>query len=209
MIKFCQKGIILVAAAVLIPAALWAQDQASSAAKTSQSTTPADVQKTPTVAAGPTYVIGPGDLLDIDVWQNTELSFRGLPVRPDGKISMPLLNDVQAAGLTAMQLSESISEKLKNYVKNPQVTVVVTQVNSQRYYVLGEVSRPGVYPLLPGLTALQAISSAGGFTQFANEKKIYILRGADKLPFNYKQVVQGKDLDENVALKPGDTIVIP
>lgn len=209
MIKFCKRSMILmVAAAVLIPAALWAQDQAAPG-KASPSTTQADAQKTSTVAAGPTYVIGPGDLLDVDVWQNAELSFRGLPVRPDGKISLPLLNDVQAAGLTAMQLGDSITEKLKNYVKNPQVTVVVTQVNSQRYYVLGEVARPGVFPLLPGLTALQAVSSAGGFTQFANEKKIYILRGSDKLPFNYKQVVQGKDLDENVTLKPGDTIVVP
>jgi polysaccharide export outer membrane protein len=161
------------------------------------------------ITAGTTYVIGPGDLLDIDVWQNTELSFKGLPVRPDGKISIPLLNDVQAAGLTAMQLAAAITQKLKSYVKDPQVTVVVTQVNSQRYYVLGEVNHPGVFPLLPGLTALQAISSASGFTQFANEKKVYILRGAKKLPFNYKNVVQGKDLQENIELKPGDTVVVP
>lgn len=191
----------------LIPAMMLAQGQKSEAAPSGQAAPAA--QKTTVIPAGPTYVIGPGDLLDIDVWQNTELTFRGLPVRPDGKISLPLLNDVQAAGLTAMQLADSITEKLKSYVKNPQVTVVVTQVNSQRYYVLGEVMHPGVFPLLPGLTALQAVSSAGGFTQFANEKKIYILRGADKLPFNYKMVVQGKDLDENIKLKPGDTIVIP
>lgn len=192
----------------LIPAMMLAQDRKSESASSGQSSPSA--QKTTTVVpAGPTYVIGPNDLLDIDVWQNTELTFRGLPVRPDGKISLPLLNDVQAAGLTAMQLADSISEKLKSYVKNPQVTVVVTQVNSQRYYVLGEVLHAGVFPLLPGLTALQAVSSAGGFTQFANEKKIYILRGADKLPFNYKEVVQGKDMDENILLKPGDTIVVP
>lgn len=174
----------------------------------------ATAQSAPAIPAGPTYVIGPGDVLDIDVWQNAELSFKGLPVRPDGKISIPLLNDVQASGLTAMQLSADITKGLRKYVKgDPVVTVVVTQVNSQRYYVLGEVAHPGVFPLLPGLTALQAISTAGGFTQFANEKKVYILREsngkAEKLPFNYKQVVQGKDLDQNIQLKPGDTIVIP
>lgn len=175
--------------------------------KTPDST--AQAQSVPSIPAGPTYVIGPGDLLDIDVWRNAELSFKGLPVRPDGMISIPLLNDVQAAGLTAMQLSRELTEKLKSYVKTPQVTVVVSQVNSQRYYILGEVAHPGVFPLLPDLTALQAISSAGGFTQFANEKKIYILRGAKKFPFNYKVVVQGKDLQQNIELKPGDTVVIP
>lgn len=166
------------------------------------------------VPASPTYKIGPGDVLDVDVWQNAELTFKNLPVRPDGKISIPLLNDVQAAGLTAMQLSDNIANGLKKYVKgDPVVTVVVAQVNSQRYYVLGEVMHPGVFALLPGLTALQAISTAGGFTQFANEKKVYILREsngqAQKLPFNYKEVVQGKDLQQNIELKPGDTIVIP
>ncbi|MGH9437468.1 MAG: polysaccharide biosynthesis/export family protein [Terriglobia bacterium] len=199
----------LVAAAliiVFIPARAKAQ-----ADKTSQS---AGQQAAPAIPAGPAYVIGPGDVLDIDVWQNSELSFKGLPVRPDGKISIPLLNDVQAAGLTAMQLSSDLSRKLKKYVKgDPVVTVVVTQVNSQRFYVLGEVAHPGVFPLLPGTTALQAISTAGGFTEFANEKKVYILRESNgrsvKLPFNYKMVVQGKALDENVELKPGDQIIVP
>lgn len=171
-------------------------------------------QASPAVPAGPTYKIGPGDVLDVDVWQNSELTFKNLPVRPDGKISIPLLNDVQAAGLTAMQLSDNIARGLKKYIKgDPVVTVVVAQVNSQRFYVLGEVTHPGVFALLPGLTALQAISTAGGFTQFANEKKIYILREsngqAQKLPFDYKKVVQGKDLQQNIELKPGDTIVIP
>ncbi|MGH9398246.1 MAG: polysaccharide biosynthesis/export family protein [Terriglobia bacterium] len=187
---------------------------ANARGQTGQTSSSAQAQSVPVIPAGPTYVIGPGDVLDIDVWQNAELSFKGLPVRPDGKISIPLLNDVQAAGLTAMQLSSDLTEKLKKYVKgDPVVTVVVTQVNSQRFYVLGEVAHPGVFPLLPGLTALQAISTAGGFTQFANEKKVYILREANgqavKLPFNYKEVVQGKDLQQNIVLKPGDTIVIP
>ncbi len=163
--------------------------------------------------AGPTYIIHPADVLDISVWQQAQLSFKGLPVRPDGKISLPLINDVQAAGLTAMQLGEVIKDKLTKYVRDPVVTVVVSEVNSQRYYVLGEVAKAGVYPLLPGLTALQALSAAGGFTQFANPKKIYILRTINgqqyKLPFNYKAVVAGKDLNENIPLKPGDTIIVP
>lgn len=163
--------------------------------------------------ASPTYVIQPDDVLDVTVWKQPDLSFRGLPVRPDGKISLPLINDVQAAGLTAMQLSNAITHDLKRYLVDPQVTVVVSAVNSQRYYMLGEVPRPGVFPLLPGMTALQAISAAGGFTQFANTKKIYILRQVNgkqiKLPFNYKDVLNGTALQENVKLKPNDTIVVP
>jgi polysaccharide biosynthesis/export protein len=166
-----------------------------------------------TASPPPTYIIHPDDVLDISVWNQPNLSFKGLPVRPDGKISLPLINDVQAAGLTAMQLGQSITQKLKSYVKDPLVTVVVTGVNSQRYYVLGEVGHAGVFPLLPGLTALQALSAAGGFSQFANTKKIYILRDVngkeEKFPFNYKDVIRGKNLQENIFLKPGDEIVVP
>jgi polysaccharide export outer membrane protein len=161
----------------------------------------------------PTYIIRPDDVLDISVWHQRDLSFKSLPVRPDGKISLPLINDVQAAGLTAMQLGQSITQKLKSYVKDPLVTVVVTGVNSQRYYVLGEVAHTGVFSLLPDLTALQAISASGGFTQFANPKKIYILRIVNgkqvKYPFNYKEVISGKNLRQNIYLKPGDTIIVP
>ncbi len=166
-----------------------------------------------TLPASPTYVISPGDVLDISVWKEPEISFRGLPVRPDGKISLPLINDVKASGLTAMQLSALITQKLKKYIEDPQVTVVVAAVNSQHYYVLGEVLHAGVFPLLPGITVLQALSAAGGFTQFANSKKIYVLRNVNgqqqKMPFNYKDVVEGKNLQENIELKPGDTIIVP
>lgn len=167
----------------------------------------------PTIPASPDYVIHPDDVLDVSVWKQPDLSFRGLPVRPDGRISLPLVNDIQASGLTAMQLSAAITQKLKKYLVDPQVTVVVATVNSQRYYMLGEVPHPGVFPLLPGMTALQALSAAGGFTEFANSNKIYILRQINgkqvKLPFNYKAVLGGKDLQENVQLKPNDTIVVP
>ena len=160
----------------------------------------------------PNYVIGAQDVLDIDVWKEAELT-RSVPVRPDGKISLPLLNDVQAAGLTPTQLSEEITTELKKFITDPQVTVIVTEINSQRVYILGEMTRPGAYPLLPGMTVLQALSSAGGFTPFANMKKIYVLRNEggkqEKFPFNYKDVVKGKNADQNVVLKPGDQIVVP
>ena len=156
------------------------------------------------------YKIGPQDVLRVDVWKETEIS-RSVPVRPDGKISLPLLNDVQAAGLTAMELANTISEGLKKFINNPQVTVTVAEINSRRVYVTGEVTRPGAYPLLPNMTALQALTSAGGFTQFSNPKKIYVLRNENgkqvKHPFNYKSVLDGKQ--DDIPLLPGDTIVVP
>ena len=156
------------------------------------------------------YHIGPQDVVQIDVWKELEIS-RTIPVRPDGKISLPLLNDVQAAGLTAMQLAGNIREGLTKYLNNPQVTVTVTQINSRRVFVTGEVVRSGALPLLPSMTVLQALSSAGGFTQFAKEKGIYILRNEDgkqvKHPYNYKDVLKGKK--EDILLQPGDVIVVP
>ena len=167
-------------------------------------------QQTAAATTDSSYRIGPQDVLRIDVWKETEIS-RSVPVRPDGKISLPLLNDVQAAGLTAMELANVISEGLKKFITNPQVTVTVTEILSQRIYVTGEVTKPGAFPLLPKMTALQAISSAGGFTQFANPKKSYVLRTENgkqvKHPFNYKEVLNGKA--EDMPLVPGDTLVVP
>ncbi len=159
------------------------------------------------------YKIGPQDVLRIDVWKETEIS-RTVPVRPDGKISIPLLNDVQAAGLTAMRLADVISEGLKKFINNPQVTVSVSEINSRRVYVTGEVTRPGTMPLLPNMTVLQALSTSGGFTQFAKIKNIYVLRTTSegkqkKLPFNYKEVLNGQKPEQNYVLKPGDVIVVP
>jgi polysaccharide biosynthesis/export protein len=163
-----------------------------------------------TKSADPNYVIGPQDVLDISVWKEDQLT-KTVPVRPDGKISMPLLNDVQAAGLTPTQLAGQITESLKKFVTDPQVTIIVREINSQRVYMLGEVARAGAYPLLPNMTVLQALSSAGGFTQFANVKKIYVLRVENgkqqKFPFNYKHALESPD--ENILLKAGDTIVVP
>lgn len=164
----------------------------------------------PASQAESTYVIGADDTLYISVWKEPDLT-ETLPVRADGKISMPLLNDVQAAGLTPMQLSAALTDKLKKYVSDPRVTIVVTQMNSQRVYVTGEVLHPGAMNLTPDMTVLQALSSAG-FTQFANTKGIYVLRnqhGSEtKLAVNYKKLIKGEG-GQNVALKPGDTIVVP
>jgi polysaccharide export outer membrane protein len=159
----------------------------------------------------PDYVIGADDTLHISVWKEPDLS-ETLPVRPDGKISMPLLNDVTAAGLTPLQLKDSITEKLKKYIADPRVTVVVTAMNSQRIFVSGEVQHTGAMALLPHMTILQALSHAG-FTQFANLKGIYLLRTSngkqEKLPFNYKEVIKGNRPEQNIELKPGDTVVVP
>ena len=202
---------------LLLSVATWAQDNAKSkqeekpaATSGNQANEPASAKESASVA-GPDYVIGADDNLHISVWKEPDLT-NTLPVRPDGKISMPLLNDVQAAGLTPMQLAGSLTEKLKKYLADPRVTVVVTQMNSQRVYILGEVLHSGAIPLLPNMTVLQALATAG-FTQFANTKGIYVLRTENgkqqKMPFNYKQAMKGDALAQNISLKPGDTIVVP
>jgi polysaccharide export outer membrane protein len=160
-----------------------------------------------------TYIIGPQDVLQVTVWKEPEMSAPAVPVRPDGKISLPLIDDVQAADLTPMKLANVIAEKLKKFVQDPQVSVIVTGVNSKRVYILGEVQHPGPLMMLPEMTVLQALSSAGGLSQFANAKKIYVLRtenGAQqKFPFNYKQALKGENPQQNFVMKPGDTIVVP
>jgi polysaccharide export outer membrane protein len=158
------------------------------------------------------YRIGPQDVLKIDVWKEEQLS-RTVPVRPDGKITIPLLNDIQAVGLTPMELARVISEQLKKYINDPQVTVSVTEINSRRIYVNGEVTKAGAYALLPHMTILQALSSSGGFTQFARVKNIYVLRTENgkqtKISFNYKEAISGKNATQNIELQPGDVIVVP
>lgn len=165
----------------------------------------------PASAGGSSYVIGPEDVLIISVWKEPDLTST-LPVRPDGNISLPLLNDVPAAGLTPMQLAAAITEKLKKYVGDPRVTVVVKEINSKRIYVTGEVQHTGALQLQPGMTVLQALADAG-FTQFANTKHIYVLRTENgverKIPVNYKRLVKGQAGGQDITLTPGDTIVVP
>jgi polysaccharide export outer membrane protein len=169
------------------------------------------VEAKPAGANSPDYVLGSDDQLHITVWKETDLTVT-LPVRPDGKISLPLINDIQAAGLTPMELRDSITEKLKKYIADPRVTVVVTAMNSRRVFVSGEVVHTGAMPLLPNMTMLQALAAAG-FTQFANLKGIYVLRMENgkqvKLPFNYRDVIKGNHPEQNIMLKPGDTVEVP
>jgi polysaccharide biosynthesis/export protein len=211
MFKGRQFILAVLFALVVIPVRA---QSAGEAKQPAQSAVPAMADDTPkkSATADPNYVIGAQDVLDINVWKEPDVS-RVVPVRPDGKISLPLLNDVQAAGLTPDQLAAKVTEELKKYVTNPQVTVIVTAINSQRVYILGEVTRPGAFPLLPGMTVLQALSSAGGFTQFAKVKNIFVRRLQDgkesKYPFNYKDVIGGKKPEQDILLKAGDTIVVP
>ena len=195
-------SIALAQAAPAQPAASAASDKTAS----DKATTVASASQ-----AGPEYVIGPEDALHIAVWREADLT-ASLPVRPDGKISLPLLDDVQAAGLTPKQLADSITEKLKKFLADPRVTVVVTQINSKRIYLVGEVLHVGATPMLPNMTVLQALSSAG-LNQFANTKRIYVLRTENgkqqKLPVNYRKLVKGEQIEQNYLLQPGDTIVVP
>ncbi len=160
----------------------------------------------------PSYVIGPNDVLDVRVFKEPDLSLQAVKVRPDGKISVPLLNDIQAEGLTPVQLGVSIAAQLRKYLTEPKVTVIVIQNTGQRIYVVGEVTRPGPISLLPGMTIVQALAMAGGFTEYANKKGTYVLRTengkSNLLRFNYKKAIRG-DVSENIGLKDGDTVVIP
>ncbi|HZZ39715.1 MAG TPA: polysaccharide biosynthesis/export family protein [Acidobacteriaceae bacterium] len=160
-----------------------------------------------------TFVIGNDDKLNINVWKDTELT-KTVQVRPDGMISMPLVGELQAAGRTPLQLENAIADKLKAYISQPDVTVIVEQINSQKFNILGKVAKPGSYPLTTTTTILDAIAEAGGFLDFAKQKDVYILRpkpegGEARLHFNYKDVIKGKHTEENVRLEPRDTIVVP
>jgi polysaccharide export outer membrane protein len=180
---------------------------------------PADAPAQPTVAlpavtaAAPadTYIIGPSDVLTVSVWKEATMS-GSLLVRPDGMISMPLLGDVQASGLTPLELGDQIAVKLKKYIQDPKVNVVITAINSKKVFLLGEFSKKGSIEMTPGMTLLQAIASAGGFTEFANQKKVYILRDEGgkrvRIPVQYKEALKGNS-ELDLVLKPGDTIVAP
>ncbi len=167
---------------------------------------PSGGEKTP-------YLIGPSDILAITVWKNPELSLSQVPVRPDGRISAPLVNDVQAAGLTTDQLKQVLTEKLAEYVTAPEVTVVVVQINSRRVYVLGEVQRPGPVPLTLDMRVLDAISYAGGFGTFADKESVKIIRrapngGVVEYRFRYGDFVTGTKDEANMLLENGDSIVV-
>ncbi|MGO9259872.1 MAG: polysaccharide biosynthesis/export family protein [Bryobacteraceae bacterium] len=159
------------------------------------------------------YVIGSGDTLQISVWKEPEASVPVAVVRPDGKITVPMVKDVEVAGLTPAQAEERISAKLKEFIADANVTVVVATINSKKIYVIGAARKEGPLPYTGGMTVMQALSEAGGLTDFAKRKKIYILRPENgqnyRLDFNYDAVVKGENMEQNILLLPGDTIVIP
>lgn len=214
------SAIVLTAAVLLfqpMTPALAAQAKSTLSAEAGAATDRADASgstyKGVRQAAAEDYVIGPGDVLAVNVWKDAELS-RAMPVRPDGHISLPLIGEMQAAGLTATELQQAIQQKLQSYMTHPEVNVIVQEIKSRSFNVVGKVNKAGVYDLLKPITVLDALAQAGGFQDFARVTKIYVLRRTDgnstrMLPFNYKQVVKGKSLDQNVELQPGDTIVVP
>jgi polysaccharide export outer membrane protein len=164
------------------------------------------------VVSDPSYVIGPMDILEIQVWKEPDFS-RQVLVRPDGKITLPLVGDIPASGMNTMGLKALLSEKLENFVSNPEVTVIVLESRSKNFYIIGKINRPGTYPLNPNMTVLQAISVAGGLAEWADKDSIRIIRksgGKDEiLPFDYDKVISGERLEQNILLKPNDTIIIP
>lgn len=196
-------------ALLLATSMMWAQ---ATAAPAPPSADPAAT----TTAVQPhdnTFVIGPDDVLAVNVWKEPEIS-RSVPVRSDGKISLPLVGEVQASGQTPHQLEVEIAKKLQSYISEPDVTVIVQEIKSQKFNILGLVAKPGAYPLTHSVTVLDAIALAGGFRDFAKQKSIYVLRqnpdGTQaRLPFNYKDVIKGKNAEQNIKLQPGDTVYIP
>lgn len=197
---------------VLVAASVYAQDTSGGDPSRAKATPAAPAANIP--AAKPhdnSFVIGNDDVLAINVWKEPDIS-RSIPVRSDGKISLPLVGEVQAAGLTPLKLENDIAIKLKNYIAEPEVTVMVQQVNSQKFNILGQVARPGSYVIANSPTVLDAIALAGGFRDFAKQKSIYVLRqgsGESRIKFNYKDVSQGKNMEQNIKLQPGDTIIVP
>jgi polysaccharide export outer membrane protein len=180
--------------------------------QTASSAPPAGAPAPAGVSVPAGYVIGPEDVLAIVVWREKDMTTDAV-VRPDGKISLPLLNDLQAAGLTPDQLKASIEKAASKYVAEPNATVIVKAINSRKVHILGNVSKAGTYPLAGDTTVLQLIAQAGGLQEYADAKHITIMRkedGKDRvLKFNYKDVIRQKGLEQNVLLKPGDTVIVP
>ena len=186
------------------------------AAQDAGSSAPANAAKPAQSATGvrpDSYIIGAEDVLSIYVWKEPDMS-KTVPVRPDGMISLPLVGEIKAAGYTPVQLQDVLSESMKKLISDPQVTVVVEKVSSLSFNIVGEVLRPGYFPLTRRMTVLDAIAMAGGFKDFAKTKKVYVLRTSangtqERLLFNYKDVIKGKNPQQNIELLPRDTIVVP
>jgi polysaccharide export outer membrane protein len=164
------------------------------------------------IVTDPSYIIGPMDVLEIQVWKEPDFS-RKVLVRPDGKITYPLIGDIHASGMNTMGLKALLTEKLENFLSKPEVTVIVLQSSSKNFYIVGKINRPGNYPLNPDMTVLQAISVAGGLNEWADRDSIRIIRRSggkeEILHFDYDEVISGKNLERNILLKPNDTIMVP
>jgi polysaccharide biosynthesis/export protein len=217
-IQHCLRRVKVLSACLLVTGWLAAQTAPAKATNNSKllDTSSAQPVSTADPATKPhddTFVIGNDDVLAINVWKEPDVS-RSIPVRTDGKISLPLAGEIQAAGLTPLRLEREIASKLQNYISAPEVTVMVQQINSEKFNILGQVARPGSYSLTNSSTVLDAIAIAGGFRDFAKQKAIYVLRqsptgGESRIPFNYKDVIKGKSPEQNIKLEPRDTIVVP
>ena len=214
-----KNGLFSATTCFALSMAVWAHAARQSNAPAPESQVPqaapaqsSDVAST-TKPHDDSFKIGNDDVLAINVWKEPDIS-RSIPVRSDGKISLPLVGEVQATGQTPLKLEQEIAARLKSYIAEPEVTVIVQQINSQKFNILGQVTRPGSYAIANAATVLDAIAIAGGFRDFAKQKSIYILRqSADgsqtRLRFNYKEVVKGQNPAQNIKLLPRDTIVVP
>lgn len=208
-------GFFLFALTLLYPAGVSSVAAQQDAAKPSTDTAQSDAATTASAgkAHDSTFIIGVDDILAINVWKEADLT-RTIPVRTDGKISLPLVGELQAAGRTPLQLEQEITTKLKNYMTDPEVSVMVQQINSEKVDVLGQVAKPGSYALSSASTVVDAIAAAGGLKDFAKKKSIYILRhsangGQDRIAFNYNDFLKGKGNVQNVKLEPHDMVVVP
>ncbi|MFZ3340865.1 MAG: polysaccharide biosynthesis/export family protein [Terriglobales bacterium] len=218
------RRIGLLCVCALLPGSVVAQNGPAKSASAKTATEvklvePAHAQSGPAAEGGATkphddtFVIGDDDVLAINVWKEPDIS-RSIPVRSDGRISLPLAGEIQASGRTPLALEREIADKLKSYISEPEVTVMVQQINSQKFNILGQVNKPGSFALTNSATVLDAIALAGGFRDFAKKKSVYILRqNADgtqtRIPFNYKEVLKGENPAQNIKLQPRDTIVVP
>src|SRR5580704_11620173 len=223
--------LVIVVLVGLCSMAAWAQDSAPAADTTSaapqDSSTPATPNEAKATPLPPSntpasrvpairndnYIVGVGDVLEVNVWKEGELS-KTVPVRPDGMITLPLVGEIKAVGLTPNQLQDQVTTALQKVVSEPQVTVMVVSVNSMSFNIMGQVNKPGYYPLTRPITILDAIALSGGFRDFAKQKKIYVLRRTEngteeRLKFNYKEVIKGKNMAQNIKLLPHDVLVIP
>ena len=189
-----------------------AKESKSMAAATAAQSTDWRASMNPVSVNPDEYIVGEADVLHVNVWKEPELSEQ-VVVRPDGKISLPLVSELKVAGMTPSQIQQLLTERLKAFIVAPQVTVTVSDIRSKMVYVTGEVSRAGEYPMLAPMTVLQLIAKAGGFSAYANRKNCFVLRYVDgkpvRYPFDYNDVIKGKNPAQDIELRPGDTVVVP